>query len=243
VNLRDLLLAQQTELLSGLDAVRGVVKHPTDLGTITEIDWCGAFGKFLPERYAVNKATIIDCNGDESDAIDLVVYDKFHSPLLFERNGVRVLPAESVYAVFEIKQELSKAYIDYAGEKAASVRRLHRTSVPFTNAGRAADAVDLFPIAAGILATGSAWKSDPIGKHLRKALAGLPPEGQLDVGCALHHGAFAARYEAAGVAVEVSDQDAGLIFVLMRLFELLRPMGTVPAIDLHAWGRSIEKSS
>jgi hypothetical protein len=239
VKLRELLLAQQAELVTGLDTARGVVEHPTDLGTIVEIDWCAAFKRFLPERYAVNKATIVDADGNRSDAIDLVVHDAIHSPLLFEKHGVRYLPAESVYAVFEIKQELNKDYVGYAAEKAASVRGLRRTSAPFINAGGEVEARELFPIVAGILTTSSSWK-DPLGPRLRSALAGRPDGGRLDLGCALHHGGFAATYSDGGVSIETSASDAGLIFILMRLFERLRLMGTVPAIDLHEWGRSLE---
>lgn len=242
MKLRELLLAQQAELVAGLDAVRGVVEHPTDLGTITEIDWCGAFRKFLPTRYSVNKATIVDSNGEASDAIDLVVYDEIHSPLLFEKNGVLYIPAESVYSVFEIKQELSKEYIEYAGAKAASVRRLQRTSAEFNSAGDLQRPRTLSPIIAGVLATSSTWK-DPLGEHLHAALAARPEEERLDLGCALHHGGFAVSYHGNEVNLEVSDQDAGLIFVLMRLFERLRPIGTVPAIDLQVWGKSIERST
>lgn len=61
--------------------------------------------------------------------------------------------------------------------------------------------------------------------------------------CALHHGGFAVTYDSDEVNLEASDQDAGLIFVLMRLFERLRPIGTVPAIDLHVWGKSIERTT
>lgn len=242
MKLRELLLAQQAELVAGLDAVRGVVDHPTDLGTITEIDWCGAFRKFLPTRYSVNKATIVDSNGDASDAIDLVVYDEIHSPLLFEKNGVLYIPAESVYAVFEIKQELSKEYIEYAGAKAASVRRLQRTSAEFNNAGDLQRPRTLSPIIAGVLATSSTWK-DPLGEHLHAALAARPVEERLDLGCALHDGGFTVTYDGDELDLEVSDEDAGLIFVLMRLFERLRPIGTVPAIDLHVWGKSIERTT
>lgn len=242
MKLRELLLAQQAELIAGLDAVRGVVEHPTDLGTITEIDWCGAFRKFLPTRYSVNKATIVDSNGDASDAIDLVVYDEIHSPLLFEKNGVLYIPAESVYAVFEIKQELTKDYIEYAGAKAASVRRLHRTSAEFNSAGEVQGPRRLSPIIAGVLATSSTWK-DPLGERLHAALGSRPEDERLDLGCALHHGGFAVTYERNDLSLEVSDQDAGLIFVLMRLFERLRPIGTVPAIDLHVWGKSIERAA
>jgi hypothetical protein len=239
VKLRELLLAQQAELVTGLDTARRVVEHPTDLGTIVEIDWCAAFGKFLPERYAVNKATIVDADGNRSDAIDLVVHDAIHSPLLFEKNGVRYIPAESVYGVFEIKQELSKPHVGYAAEKAASVRALRRTSAPFINAGGTVEARQLFPIVAGILTTSSSWQ-DPLGSRLQNALTGVEVDGRLDLGCALHHGGFAVTYRDGGISIEKSTSDAGLIFVLMRLFERLRLMGTVPAIDLHEWGGSIE---
>lgn len=241
MNLRGLLLAQQAELLASLDAARGVVKHPTDLGTITEIDWCKAFRNFLPSRYAVNKATIIDSNGETSDAIDLVVYDEMQSPLLFEKNDVRYIPAESVYAVFEIKQELTKPYVTYAGKKAASVRRLHRTSVEFPSAGNVQKAITPQRIIAGVLATSSKWK-EPFGAKLTGALASLPEDERLDLGCVLHDGGFEVAYDdGGGVTLEASDDDAGLIFVLMRLFERLRPMGTVPAIDLQLWGKSVKR--
>ncbi|HMJ00706.1 MAG TPA: DUF6602 domain-containing protein [Gaiellaceae bacterium] len=240
VKLRELLLAQQAELVAGVDTARGVVEHPTDLGMIVEIDWCAAFRRFLPERYAVNKATIVDADGKRSDALDLVVHDTTHSPLLFEKSGVRYIPAESVYAVFEIRQELNRANVRYAAEKAESARGLRRTSAPFLNAGGDVRPLKLFPIVAGILATSSSW-TDPLGPRLREALGECSRDGQLDLGCALHHGGFAAAYPKDGaVAIERSASDAGLIFILMYLFEQLRLMGTVPAIDLQEWGRTLE---
>jgi hypothetical protein len=243
VKLRELLLAQQAELVTSVDTARGVVEHPTDLGTIVEIDWCAAFRRFLPQRYAVNKATIVDADGNRSDAIDLVVHDTIHSPLLFEKSGVRYIPAESVYAVFEIKQELKRPNIRYAAEKAESVRALHRSSAPFLNAGGDVRPIKLFPLVAGILTTTSGW-ADPLGPRLRDALGQCSREGRLDLGCALHHGGFSAAYGGDGsVTIERSAPDAGLIFILMRLFERLRLMGTVPAIDLDEWGRTLKPSS
>jgi hypothetical protein len=62
---------------------------------------------------------------------------------------------EYIYAVFEVKQGLTRQLIRDAGRKAASVRSLRRTSVPIISAGgpRAA-------IAPGqILAV--SWRCDP----------------------------------------------------------------------------------
>jgi hypothetical protein len=54
---------------------------------------------------------------------------------LLNRDGVLYVPAESVYAIIEVKQELSRTYIKYAGDKIKSVRCLKRTSVPIPHAG------------------------------------------------------------------------------------------------------------
>lgn len=63
----------------------------------------------------VDKATIIDSAGNQSEQIDLVIYDAQYSYLVFTQGNRKLIPAESVYAVFEVKQELNKAYIEYAG--------------------------------------------------------------------------------------------------------------------------------
>jgi hypothetical protein len=69
-----------------------------------------------------------------SDQLDIVIHDRRYPPLLFEVGGAHFIPAESVYAVFEVKQDISKRHIKYAGDKIASVRRLDRTSVGFPTA-------------------------------------------------------------------------------------------------------------
>jgi hypothetical protein len=41
-----------------------------------------------------------------------------------------IVPAEGVYAAFEAKQTINANLVGYAQSKVASVRRLHRTSLP-----------------------------------------------------------------------------------------------------------------
>src|SRR3546814_8384516 len=79
--------------------------------------------------YEARKGFVVDSRGVFSQQIDVIIHDRQYSPFVFTFKGTDVVPAESVYAVFEAKQELTAAYIRYAGEKAASVRRLHRTSL------------------------------------------------------------------------------------------------------------------
>src|SRR5690606_3716297 len=109
----------------------------------------------------------------------------------------------SVYAVIEAKQELSRANILYAGKKAQSVRRLHRTNAPVKHAGGRIDRPEKpFRIPAGIVTYTSSWKASPFGSPFERALAALTSNQQLDFGVAADHGYFEVGYQADGPAVE-----------------------------------------
>lgn len=130
VSVQDLLLHQQRVLEATLTGHRDVIGHPTAKGDATEFEWAKTISQFLPRRYQVAKAFVIDAYSNVSEQLDAVVYDRQYCPLFFEVDGARFIPAESVYAVFEVKQELNAVQVEYAGKKAASVRRLHRTNMP-----------------------------------------------------------------------------------------------------------------
>jgi uncharacterized protein DUF6602 len=99
-------------------------------GVASEPHWINLFNRYLPQRYRATSGFIVDADGQRSRQIDLVIYDHFYSPLLFHDVSEPYIPAESVYAVFEVKRILYRKWILDAGRKAASVRRLRRTSAP-----------------------------------------------------------------------------------------------------------------
>lgn len=244
VDLRELLMQKQAMLASQLD-VADVFSHPDSKGDVGELNWHAVLDRrhdgkgFLPGRYAVSSAFVIDADGATSDQIDLVIHDAHFCPLLFEHADNRYIPAESVYAVFEVKPELTRDYILYAAEKAASVRTLRRTSVPIVHAGGEFAPREPFEILAGILARRSGW-SPPLGDSLATALADANSQGKLDFGATVESGAFEVSYREASPDLTTSDQDAGLMFFLTRLYTRLQQLGTVTAIDLAEYGRRLE---
>jgi hypothetical protein len=244
VDLQQLLMQKQEQLLAELNAT-DVFRHPVAKGDVGELNWEGALnsrngGKgFLPGRYAVSSAFIIDANGQTSEQIDLVVHDAHFCPLFFEAGGHCFIPAESVYAVFEVKPELSRENILYAGGKAASVRALRRTSVPIVHAGGTFAPREPFQILAGLLAKKSGW-SPPFGESLNDALTELEPWARLDFGATATDGAFEVSYETGRPELLASDADAGLMFFLSHLYTRLQQLGTVTAIDLAAYARPLE---
>jgi hypothetical protein len=177
---------------------------------------------------------VIDSRGECSDQIDIIIYDRQYSPLLFNQSGQLYVAAEGVYGILEVKQDLTLEHIRYAGGKAASVRRLQRTSAPIPSAEGNYPARSLPRIVAGILAYESTW-SPPFGRPLSEALGGLPLESRLDIGCALLHGAFECRYEATPVDMTVVDGKRSLVQFMMRLLKQLQALATAPAIDYDAY--------
>lgn len=241
VDLHSILTNHQTSLLAQLDASRSIFENAEAKGDATEFQWLEVIDKFLPQRYLCSAAFVLDCRGDVSQFIDVVIHDRHYCPLLFEQGGQRYIPAESVYAAFEVKQALSKGHIEYAADKGASVRRLHRTNIPFQHAGGIQTPRPLFPIITGILATESSW-NPPFGDPFREAISNTGGNGtHLDLGCALRHGAFDVTWAGDNLAeMTISEAAASLMFFLLRLFGHLQALGTVPAIDLAAYGRSLE---
>ena len=91
--------------------------------------------------------------------------------------------------MFEVKPALDKGVVEYAMEKAASVRALARTNTFITDRGEAKAPRPPFEIIAGVLALESDW-NPPFGDAFEKALAYENRDQRLQIGCALRHGAF-----------------------------------------------------
>ena len=151
---------------------------------------------------------------------------------------ITIIPAESVYAVFEAKQVVTAQYVTYAQEKAASVRRLHRTSLPIPHAGGTYPAKPPSPILGGLLTFESDWRP-PLGQTLLDALGTATPENRLDLGCVAAHGTF--ECDAAG-RYSVKHQGKPATAFLFELISRLQGIATVPMMDIRAYARWLESS-
>ena len=223
----------QTELRAQL-STGGLFQHPSAAGDASEHCWLELFNRYLPKRYRAAPAFVVDSLGRRSRQIDLAVFDNLYSPLLFPHGSGLHVPAESIYAVFEIKTVLTPHYIKYAGEIAGSVRALKRTSIGAIANGKKCAALEPKPILAGILAATSMWTPETLEPRVRKTMALLKPTEKLDLGCALDHGAF--EYRPGKLVVSAAEES--LEFFMGRLLERLQQIGTAPAIDLRAYFRS-----
>lgn len=237
-NLKNLFAALQKDMISKAN-FSNVLNHPTEKGDNSEENWIKWFEDYLPKRYKAAKATVIDSHGNMSNQIDLVLYDAQYSYLAFNQHGILYIPAESVYAVFEVKQNLTKAHMEYAGKKAESVRTLYRTSASIPYAGGVYPPKPLHRIIAGVLTTITGW-TEPFGESFQKSLNEYTEEQQIDCGCVLQGGAF--YYNYSSKMLKKSKQEESLVYFFLQLLISLQNLGTVPAIDLEEYMKVLEIS-
>lgn len=232
--LAELFRKKRSQLLSALESDASAVSHAPTKGRGTELNWMRMLEVHLPERYTVGSGFVIDSTGKTSQQIDLVVYDRQYSTVFHDQNDILIVPAESVYAVFEVKPEISKPHVRYAGEKIASVRRLRRTTAPIPSAGGTLRPRRPFSILGGLLAKSSGW-NPPFGTRFVEAHAGLGKTERIDLGCILEAGG----YEMTGNAVDVAEGERALVFFYLRLLARLQALATAPAIDFREYARPL----
>jgi len=143
--------------------------HPVSSGDASEAVWIKLLESYLPKRYKATKATVVDSKGKFSQQIDVLIYDRQYTPFIFKFKKQLIVPAEAVYAAFEAKQSVNAAQIRYAKRKIASVRKLHRTSLPVPTVSGMQPAKKPGHILGGFLSFESDW-SPPLGSPLASSL-------------------------------------------------------------------------
>lgn len=231
-SLSQLLAGLHDDIEQRLAIARKSFSHPGTKGNASEHVWLELLQNYLPKRYQAATAHIVDSRGEFSDQIDVVIFDRQYSPFIFTFEGQMIVPAESVYAVFEAKQVINAGQVNYAQDKSQSVRRLTRTSLPIPHAGGTFPPKPLPYILAGLLAFESDW-SPGMGQALLDALGG-ESERRLDLGCVAAHGVF--ECDETG-CYTLKQQGKPATAFLLELIARLQNSGTVPMIDVRAYAK------
>jgi hypothetical protein len=237
-SLSQLLSGLHDDIQQKLAISRKSFAHPGTKGDASESVWLEMLQAYLPQRYQAATAHVVDSLGNFSDQIDVVVFDRQYSPFIFKYQGQTIVPAESVYAAFEAKQSANADQVKYAQDKVATVRRLHRTSLPIPHAGGTYPAKGLIPILGGLLTFESDW-SPPLGAPLEKALTVGNPDGRLDIGCIAAHGHY--TYDTVTKGYVFTSEGRPATAFLFNLISTLQFSGTVPMIDIQAYAQWLAK--
>lgn len=229
-SLSDIFTSINNDIIQQLDAANKIMKHSTSKGDATEGIWIKLLNDYLPKRYVASRAFVADSNNKFSDQIDIVIYDRQYSPFLLFFGGQLIVPAESVYAVFEVKQKANKDAVKYARNKIASVRRLHRTSkIIKTINGKQQS--ELPEIIGGLITSYSKWKT-ALSENLEESLSDCTDDDYLDHCCIANEGLFGCSK---GGKFDKKIHKKATIAFIFQLITKLQEMGTAPAVDMSAY--------
>ncbi len=237
--LQESFLCQQRVLEAQLNQAAVSITHDAKRGNVAEKHFIRVLRAYLPRRYTAHSAFVIDSQGHASDQIDIVIYDAQYTPTLLDQEDHKYVTAEAVYAVLEVKPTINRAYLEYAGDKAASVRRLKRTSGAFGTV-EGPRTKDPFRITAGLVAAVADWQDGLVGEAFRQNHAALTGERALDCVLALANHSFDV-FNADGRPT-VSPRDNSLVFFLFRLLQKLQTLGTAPGVDWNAYAARLAAS-
>lgn len=230
VNLRRLFGGLQNQMSALLESGRDAFTHPGTKGSVTEEAWRQLLTDYLPTRYQVRKGFVIDHLGNCSDEIDILIIDRHYSPFLLTLGTGLYVPAESVYAAFEVKQTLNDDHVTYTEDKLESVRRLKRTSAPIMNMGKQSKPRRKFRILGGMLITSSDW-SPAFGRPFQRRLLASTMKRRIDLGFCMDVGSFELTLKRKGKQrIEFHRESDSLVTFLLTLLNRLQKLGTVPAI-------------
>lgn len=231
--LKERFIEVEKAFICSLKYDRGYITHSGTLGDATENNWISLLQKYLPNRYKVAKAFAVDHLGNTTEQLDCLIYDAHFTPTLFGEKHYQYVPAEAVYASFEVKQSVTAEEIEYASKKIASLRALKRTSAPVGN-----DAVEerrkpILPILGGLFAMNADWaeglKSDAFQKNIGKYTG----DECLDLVLTAESG-FCDRLKGEKLQ-EIIEGEGALVRGLFRLLTALREKKTVPAVEWEAY--------
>jgi len=231
VPLAERLAPNEMVLRGKLEAARKQSTHSPSQGGEMENLWIEFLREYLPLRYKIDRGFVADSKGQTSAQIDCIIYDALYTPRLYGGEDNLCVPVESIYAVFESKSLVNKEHIEYADQKAASVRNLHRSkSATTVDRGEKQKSGKSVNIISGLLAVSLGNQKATITKHF----------GASKLDCVLVSGGPSSGYwDKFEEDVSCGGGKGALIAGVFRFLSRLQSLGTVPPIDWKKYEEAV----
>lgn len=165
-----------TELLAVKDRVRNLINHWPEEGRHHEAVLKNIVKRFLPDQFEIGTGFVVKPTQDRqihrsSRQIDLIIYNTAH-PVLFKEGDFVILTPDAVYAIVEVKANLSNhdltKVLQIANENGQFVYK-HKVDYPFFN---------------GIFSF-DGWRRGPSRDSIEKAIKNSI--GEMDIDPNLNH--------------------------------------------------------
>jgi len=114
------------KLQADFEFLSSQLSHSLSTGEAREFVLKELLRQYLPAKLGVEKGIIISSVENElpSKQIDIIIYDKLNTLVLYNVENLRIFPIEGVYAVIEVKSNLNSKTLNEAIENIRSVKRM-----------------------------------------------------------------------------------------------------------------------
>jgi hypothetical protein len=99
MNLTQLFTQISHQMNAEIEAARSAASHSGVKGTAFENILKHFLTRHIPDRLGICTGQLVDSTGATSKQLDIIIYDKAHTPVLFRSEGIQVIPNECAYAV------------------------------------------------------------------------------------------------------------------------------------------------
>lgn len=124
----EVLSASEDQIQRGSRLIRHALSHGGEIGGQVERLFVSALKSLLPERVGVASGFVVDSMGGLSPQLDIILYDRFGAPRVFQDGELLVLPSECVYAAGEVKTRLGRRELTDCYSKAYKFKTLDRSA-------------------------------------------------------------------------------------------------------------------
>ena len=107
-----------------LAATRASLSHPGMKGSAIEEMLRIFLRQYYPKTLDISTGILVDSDGKQSRQLDIIVSDAAKTPIFYESDRVRVIPAECAYAVIEVKSFLDLPQLESTYRNMQSVKAL-----------------------------------------------------------------------------------------------------------------------
>lgn len=184
-------------------ARKAIVAHSGMKGAAFEDTVRGFLENHLPSSLAVCTGQLFDSTGAQSNQLDVIIYDRHATPVLYRTGEIQVIPIECAYAVIEVKAQLSPSTIPGIIENMLSVRKLVKSACYWFSDGEIiltrhnlyGQEWDIWPVHYFVFAFESS-EVDAIGQRITDEHESrkLPLPSRIDCVCILDRAVFLNRH-------------------------------------------------
>jgi len=152
---------------------KAYAQHKSSVGSNRECLVAKFLREHLPKRFGVSTGLIISHDGYCSNEADLVVFDRANNSPLYPGFGKELWPVEGIYALIEVKSQLSPRDLNNAISKLRKFKNLQRSFPPVKDEPRIADSL-------AVLWSFDSSSPETLKKNLESAIKEVPKKERPD---------------------------------------------------------------